>query len=645
MKYCNQLDKDGKVCHKTASYGLIDEGEAKFCSPCSKNIRGKIVNYKHGFCIEIINDKGKLQSERLCGENANFNFIDAKIKKGVRCCKHKIENMICINGHLCKQCKIKQATFILPDSNKKSPTHCLECLNENINKENVKMNIKENMKADIEEDLKMDLKRNVKMDLKADLEEDLKININSNINNKEKIKNIKYDVCHKKCIECKLSTATFGLKDSKIKEYCKTCIDKLNLKGIDLVHKKCAKCEKHATYNFEGNKPLYCGEHSEEGMIEIYANFCIKCKVVKAYFNIAESNKAEYCKKCSEEGMINIKETRSCKGCNLQRPSFNFFGEKDALYCSKCKLEGMININYEICIEKGCNQNSYYNYENLDIPTYCKTHKKENMINIYSKKCINCIKYPTFGYKDERQLYCQEHKLDSMIDLKHLLCVICNEKRAIFNEYGNNNPLYCIDHKTDSMINTEHSLCIIYMCGRRKIEKYDNHCMTCYINLYPEKPISRNFKTKEGNVIQYILGKYLNFSWISDKKIKDGCSLKRPDLLLDLGYQVINIEIDENQHKSYEEICENKRLMTISKDIHHRNLILIRFNPDGYTKNNIKYPTCWTVNKDGLHTIKKTYKNEWKNRLKELSDCIEHWINPKNVSDKMIHIINLFFDE
>ena len=67
-----------------------------------------------------------------------------------------------------------------------------------------------------------------------------------------------------------------------------------------------------------------------------------------------------------------------------------------------------------------------------------------------------------------------------------------------------------------------------------------------------------------------------------DKKIQDGCSTRRPDLFLDLGYQIIIIEIDENQHIDYDCSCENKRIMELSQDVGHRPIVFIRFNPDDY---------------------------------------------------------------
>ena len=236
--------------------------------------------------------------------------------------------------------------------------------------------------------------------------------------------------------------------------------------------------------------------------------------------------------------------------------------------------------------------------------------------------------------------------LDGMVDITRNKCIICNDKRAMFNNYGFKTPLYCMEHKTLCMINVNYKLCNTNMCGKRAIEKYEDYCLTCYIYKYPDKPLSRNYKTKESDVVKFVLSKFPNFDWSIDKRIFDGCSNKRPDLLLDLGYIVINIEIDENQHKSYEEICENKRLMMISKDINHRNLILIRFNPDSYTENGIKKLSCWNINKEtGQSTIKKSHEKEWIKRLKKIEETINYWINPEINIDKMIHIVHLFFDE
>jgi hypothetical protein len=75
---------------------------------------------------------------------------------------------------------------------------------------------------------------------------------------------------------------------------------------------------------------------------------------------------------------------------------------------------------------------------------------------------------------------------------------------------------------------------------------------------------------------------------------------------LDLGYQIIVIEIDENQHADYDCSCENKRLMELSQDLGHRPVIFIRFNPDEYmNKESGKVTSCWGYTKMGISAIKK----------------------------------------
>ena len=188
------------------------------------------------------------------------------------------------------------------------------------------------------------------------------------------------------------------------------------------------------------------------------------------------------------------------------------------------------------------------------------------------------------------------------------------------------------------------NLCVSGFCDTMKNTKYENYCLRCFIHLFPDKPNTRNYKTKEKNVSDFVISSFKDFSWITDKKVQDGCSKRRPDLFLDLGFQIIIIEIDENQHNNYDCSCENKRLMEISKDVGHRPIVFIRFNPDDYiNKNNENIKSCWKVNNTGIIQIQKNKLEEWNNRLEILKNQIEYWLKPENITDKMIETIHLFY--
>ena len=186
-------------------------------------------------------------------------------------------------------------------------------------------------------------------------------------------------------------------------------------------------------------------------------------------------------------------------------------------------------------------------------------------------------------------------------------------------------------------------LCKSSWCETTKSNKaYEGYCLYCFMNLFPDKPVIRNYKTKEKEVVDRIKEIFPEFTWIHDKKIQDGCSKRRPDLLLDLGSHIIIIEIDENKHSEYECSCENKRIMEISKDVYHRPIVFIRFNPDKYIdENGNTISSCWRLNKQGIICITKTKINEWNNRIKCLIDQIIFWID--NPSDKLVEQIQLYY--
>jgi hypothetical protein len=126
-------------------------------------------------------------------------------------------------------------------------------------------------------------------------------------------------------------------------------------------------------------------------------------------------------------------------------------------------------------------------------------------------------------------------------------------KRPIYNISNETIGIYCIDHKTVNMIDVVNKRCKSSFCDTKiSSTKYEGYCSFCYIHLFPDKKITTNYKIKEKEVTNFILDNFINQTWITDKKVSDGCSKRRPDLLLDLGYQVIIVEVDENQHTDYD---------------------------------------------------------------------------------------------
>jgi hypothetical protein len=189
-------------------------------------------------------------------------------------------------------------------------------------------------------------------------------------------------------------------------------------------------------------------------------------------------------------------------------------------------------------------------------------------------------------------------------------------------------------------------LCKNEWCESPARRKY-KYCTFCYIHQFPDEPIAHNYKTKERSVVDYILLEFPMYTWKIDNKIFDGCSKRRPDIIVDLGYQIIIIEVDENQHKNYDCSCENKRLMELSQDVGHRPIIFLRFNPDDYIQfNNTIIKSCWEINKTtGVCQIKPSKKYEWEERLITLKQQVVYWCNPDNKTNKTVEVVQLFYNE
>jgi hypothetical protein len=303
----------------------------------------------------------------------------------------------------------------------------------------------------------------------------------------------------------------------------------------------------------------------------------------------------------------------------------------------------MIDVKSNRCIHEGCRIQPAFNKEGETKGLYCGTHREEGMIDVKSNKCIHegCKTRPTFNKEGEQPMYCGTHRKEGMIDVKSNRCIheSC-KKRPTFNTKGETKGLYCGTHRKEGMIDVKHDRCKTHLCSTHVNEKYDGYCLHCFMHLFPDKPVCRNYKTKEYSVVEYVKTNY-SHPWIADK-ITGGCSRRRPDLLLDLIDQVLIIEVDENQHIDYDCSCENKRIMELSQDLAHRPIVFIRFNPDEYQKGDIKVTSCWGQNKQGTCLVKPSKKVEWEQRLRTLGETIEYWL--QNRTDKTVEIIHLFYD-
>ena len=267
---------------------------------------------------------------------------------------------------------------------------------------------------------------------------------------------------------------------------------------------------------------------------------------------------------------------------------------------------------------KNCESNDYCQHKKQK--RICKICNIDNLC-IHNKIKNNCLECG--GSK-----FCQHNNYKSF-------CKIC--KGVGICQHGNK-KYTCVDCKGSQ-------LCINCKLSYKN-KKYNNHCMRCFIYLFPDQLVCRNYKTKETATAQFITENFTNFTWNLDKKVEDGCSKRRPDLICDLGYQVIIVEVDENQHTDYDCSCENKRIMQLSEDVGHRPIVFIRFNPDAYTNlNNEKITSCWGVTpKTGILKIKNNKNNEWTERLNALKQQIEYWTNEENKTEKTIEIVQLFYD-
>jgi len=262
---------------------------------------------------------------------------------------------------------------------------------------------------------------------------------------------------------------------------------------------------------------------------------------------------------------------------------------------------------------------------------------------VYCKEddCKGKKKRAIFNYTGLKHKYCGKCKLPDMINVVIPKCIACNDKVPSYNIPTESKALYCGDCKKPDMIDVKNKKCITESC--EQFSQKDKYCWRCYYFHNPSKKPKR-LKVKEEEVLNYLKQEFKDIEMITDKAlIGDGLCLKnRPDVLIHLNKHSIIIEIDEEQHKYYNLICDEARINNIQEAL-DRPIIIIRFNPDGYIENGKKVLSCFKNDvKTGMRTIPKNQEQNWNNRLVKLKDTLAFSL--EDYTDDPIRIIKLFYN-
>lgn len=403
-------------------------------------------------------------------------------------------------------------------------------------------------------------------------------------------------------------------------------------------------CARQSSFNHPGEqKAKFCSEHKEPGMESVRKHCEYPSCTRLPSFNYPGEKNRRYCKNHKEPGMESVANKRCEHESCTKEPSFNHPGEKAGRFCKTHSEIGMESVLYKRCEHESCTKRPSFNFPGEQAAKFCNEHKLPGMENVKRNICehSDCTKTSTYGRPGERPVRCMEHR---MPDMKNIACCKYPDCMTVASYGYNGSRIRCSKHKSEDMeyIN----LCRSDFCNISVThKKYDGYCAACFIHLFPENKVSRNYKTKENEVATFVKSLEIDKEYLTtfDRRLEYGCSLRRPDIMIECVTHVVVVEVDENQHSSIDCACEEKRHMQIFQDVGgNRPIVFIRFNPDGYKDSHgTKHPSCFKFHKQLCIPIIND-RHVWSARLEVLKARIIHHISKLPCSEVIIE--HLFYN-
>jgi hypothetical protein len=424
-----------------------------------------------------------------------------------------------------------------------------------------------------------------------------------------------------------------------------------------------------ANFAMKGERPRFCDVHKTTGMINI-VNLKLLCQVkdcmVRGTYQYP-GHKERFCAKHKQDDMVDLyKKTCEDKHCD-KTPTFGL-PDGEPQYCKAHKLDGMIDLTHKPCDVDGCFTRPNFGYVG-GVPIRCLTHKSDEMIALAVRLCehLNCKTQPVYGYLGKAAQRCFQHKLDDMIDVNNFKKICSNETCKTRSRYGypGTSPSVCAQHKVDGMIIKSNKQCDIKDCkelalfGTKTTQLHcEKHAVEGEINLVERRCVKCGFlnvvnpaygqcgdcdkffnqskpvKKKELIIKGFLAHHGIQFT--HDRVLEDACgNRERPDFVIDRGTFLIIVEVDEDQHSTYQCArtcvcpdpwhrhckCQQARMVELTQ-LAQRPCVWLRYNPDKY--NGPKMSAA-----------------------KRQEDLLRHikYYQAKETLDKEMEVVYLFYDE
>lgn len=426
----------------------------------------------------------------------------------------------------------------------------------------------------------------------------------------------------KKCIVCHQDKVISLFP--KDRNQCKDCKNSKRKCEHGVTKYTCTSCRPELLLNINSTtQTKICNACKETKTLNNFDLFSNKCKACKYKNSLCEHGKEKRkCKECKGSQICMHGKLKSiCKDCHGSSICEH---NKIRINCVDCNGSQICEHGKIRCRCKECHGSSICEHNKIRIncvdcngSQICIHGKLKyycldcdgSQICIHQKKKKDCIECTP-------SLKCEHNKF------KHA-CIICNPNLA------------CSD------------------CGLIYVDKTTfcyPLCEGCFSFKYPNHEKVTRYKIKERYLVDELKKRLdgYNIEMICDKVIFGGCSMKRPDILIDcLTYSII-IECDENQHKTNYE-CENKRIMQLFMDLGNRPLVVIRFNPDSYiNKKGKRINTCFKpIQSEEQINYKRFYEintNEWNRRVDYLYGILLTYIGLNDFINKEITEHKCFYD-